>query len=116
MPIGSAIKAPSATDSAESWRCSTSLTGIPSEPCQWAGSVNHWTTLARMLTVSFPARPRHRQPLRASEPQVGRERQHDGQDCRNHEWRVEAFDQTFEDQLTQTAQADYCCDRHDPDR
>src|SRR5258706_294993 len=79
MPIGRAIRAPIATDSAESWMCSSRRVGIPSGPLQCEGSTNHLMRLS-MASMSDAPRPREREALHAEQEKVDHDVAQDDQD------------------------------------
>src|SRR6266849_8255932 len=102
MPIGRAIRAPIATDSAEIWMCSSKRVGMPSGPLQCDGSSNHLIRLS-MAAMSGAPRPRESEALHSEQEQVGHECERDGQHRRDHEGRSEIVDEPLQDELPEAA-------------
>src|SRR3954454_2963165 len=68
--------------------------GMPSGPCQLAGSLNQtkrwWSPLMRTSSCDAPpSDPRGEQPLDLHQQHVEHDREHDGEHCADEQWRVE---------------------------
>src|SRR5215207_7937783 len=119
-PAGTATRMAAMIATAESTTCSTVRLGMPPEPLQFAGSMNHATTLPIRSTAgssrSGPPSPRRREASDGDDDQVQGDREQDGHDRADiHGGRVPEVEPA-QHQLPEAALPDERGDHDEPDR